>query len=226
DNTATADSGSTPPVKGSGRLTLLLIAGIPVIMVLASSWLWFFVANGQLDLVSALGTSNRGDLVSPPRQVMEAGWSGPSGEAFDPLEGGTPRWVMVIPQASADCDALCESRLYETRQIHQALGKELGRVRRVLITPADALNLSVEALSDDRPLPADFAAYLATEQRGLTRWQSSAESFSEMFPELGQQAESWYLMDPNGWVMMRYDDSIDYKDVISDLKFLIKNSNG
>jgi hypothetical protein len=33
-------------------------------------------------------------------------------------------------------------------------------------------------------------------------------------------------MDPAGWIMMRYDPSIGYKDVISDLKFLIKNSNG
>ena len=33
-------------------------------------------------------------------------------------------------------------------------------------------------------------------------------------------------MDPNGWVMMRYDSSVDYKDVIADLKFLLKNSNG
>ncbi len=226
DDTATPADTSTPAISGSGRLTLLLIAGIPVIMILASSWLWFFVVNGQLDIVGALGTSNRGALLSPPRQVAEAGWTDASGEAFNPVVGGTPRWIMVIPQASADCDQLCETRLYETRQIHQALGKELGRVRRVLVTPAESLRLSVTTLSDGRPLPEDFRAYLKTEQRGLTHWRSSAESFDGMFPELAEQPDSWYLMDPAGWMMMRYDPSIGYKDVISDLKFLIKNSNG
>ena len=35
---------------------------------------------------------------------------------------------------------------------------------------------------------------------------------------------SWYLVDPSGWVMMRYSTEVNYKDVIGDLKFLLKNS--
>ncbi len=210
---------------GNGRLTLALIAGIPVIMILASSWLWYFVVNGKLDIVGALGTSNSGMLVQPPRPAPEAGWTNGDGEAFTPnLE--TPLWVMVIPQAGASCDAVCESRLYEARQIHQSLGKELGRVGRLLVTPAEALELNVTALSDGRPVPENFAAYVATEQRGLTVWHSDAATFDAFFTELAAEPRSWYLMDPNGWIMMRYDPSVHYKDVISDLKFLIKNSNG
>ena len=34
------------------------------------------------------------------------------------------------------------------------------------------------------------------------------------------------LVDPAGWIMMMYDDSTDYRDVMSDLKFLLKNSGG
>jgi hypothetical protein len=96
----------------------------------------------------------------------------------------------------------------------------------VLVTPAPGLRLEVDSLSDGRPLPASFAAYLETEQRGMSRWRSSDAAFAAMFPELGEKPDSWYLMDPSGWVMMRYDASVSYKDVISDLKFLIKNSNG
>lgn len=221
---ATADPAA--PAPGNGRLTLAMIAGIPVIVILAASWMWYFVANGQLDLVGSLGTSNRGQLVQPPRQAMDAGWTTPAGEAFAP--GVPPRWTMVIPQTGESCAAACERRLYETRQIHMALGKAMGRVQRFLVSDVTdgALALDVDALSDQRPVPETFAAYLATEQRGMTLWQSTGSGFERMFAEYAENPDSWYLMDPAGWVMMRYDPSISYKDVIADLKFLIKNSNG
>ena len=40
----------------NNRLVLLMIAGIPLTMILAASWLWYFVVNGDLDLVGALCT--------------------------------------------------------------------------------------------------------------------------------------------------------------------------
>ena len=159
DQPVTDDAGA--PRVSSGRMTLLLIAGIPVIVILASTWLWFFVANGQLDLVGALGTSNSGYLLQPPRLATEAQLKDRQGETFDPRDGA-PRWVLVVPQALSSCDTLCEQRLYTTRQIHQSLGKELGRVRRVLITPSHDLELTVAALSDERPVPDSFFAIFSS----------------------------------------------------------------
>lgn len=211
---------------GSGRITLLLIAGIPVIVLLASSWLWYYVANGELDIVGALGTSNAGVLVQPPRQAAEYKLALTNGESFAPAT--PPLWTLVVPMRGSACDAACESRLYQVRQIHQSLGKELGRVQRFLVTdePGGKMLLTMPALSDGRPVPTSFSSYLETEQRGMTLWQTSSDSFGALFAELNEHPQSWYLMDPAGWVMMRYDTSISYKDVISDLKFLIKNSNG
>ena len=37
---------------------------------------------------------------------------------------------------------------------------------------------------------------------------------------------TWYLVDPAGWIMMSYNSEVSYKDVISDLKLLLKNSGG
>lgn len=207
-------------------MTLLLIAGIPVVVVLASTWMWFYVASGKLDLVSALGTSNSGELVQPPRLALEAEWQTADGEAL--VLPSPPKWTMVIPQASATCDAACEALLYSARQIHSSLGKELGRVQRMLVTTtaAENMQLSLDGLSDERPVPASFVAYMQTEQRGMGWVRTSSASFQTMFPELAEAPQSWYLMDPSGWVMMRYDPAVNYKDAISDLKFLIKNSNG
>ncbi|MFK7829806.1 MAG: hypothetical protein AB8B57_08520 [Congregibacter sp.] len=222
---ASADAAARKAAN-AGRMTLLLIAGIPVIVILASTWMWFYVASGKIDLIGALGTSNNGELVQPPRQAQTAGWTDLAGVPF--ALSTPPKWTLVIPQLGNVCDASCEQRLYATRQIHMSLGKELARVQRVLVTDKDiaGLTLAVDTLSDERPMPADFANYLNTEQRGLATIRSESTAFGRLFPELGDVPESWYLMDPNGFVMMRYDPAVDYKDVISDLKFLIKNSNG
>lgn len=53
------------------RMVLLLIAGIPLTVILVATWLWYFVVNGDLNLVGMLGTANRGTLVQPPRQLDE-----------------------------------------------------------------------------------------------------------------------------------------------------------
>ena len=223
---AAEPAGSDAANRGnSGRLVLLLIAGIPVTMILASTWLWYFVVNGELDIVGRLGTANAGELVQPPRQALEANWETADG-AFALAE--EPRWTLVIPLDASACDADCEAQLFEVRQIHQLLGKELGRVERALVTtaPPGELAFTAPALSDERPLPDSFDTYVATEQRGLQVVHTGPGNFTAMFPERAAEPTSWYLMDPNGWVMMRYDASISYKDVISDLKFLLKNSNG
>ena len=44
----------------NNRMVLLLIAGVPLIMILSATWLWYFVVRGDLDLVGTLGTANRG----------------------------------------------------------------------------------------------------------------------------------------------------------------------
>ncbi len=209
----------------NNRLVLLLIAGIPVTMILAATWLWFFVVRGDLDIVGALGTSNSGTLVQPPRQLAEAGLRRQAGTFdFTALE---PKWSFVIPQAGARCAAECEHLLYLTRQIHLAMGKEFGRIQRFYVSdvPVADTNLAVSALSDDHPLPPSFAAYLEQEHPLLLPLQASTPQMADLFAEHAVAPDTWYLVDPGGWIMMSYDDSVSYKDVIGDLKFLLKNSS-
>ncbi len=209
----------------SNRMVLLLIAGIPVIVILLATWLWYFVARGDLDLVAILGTANRGALVQPPRLLAEAPLREQSGAAFayGSLE---PRWAMLVPASAAACDKTCEHTLYVTRQIHVALGKEFNRVRRVLVSeaPVARVRLAVGELSDGRPAPPELAAYLQQEQRGLEALVLDGADFDRLFPEYLGDPGTWYLVDPAGWIMMAYNADIPYRDVMSDLKFLLKNS--
>ena len=209
----------------SNRMILLLIAGIPVTVILSATWLWYFVVRGDLDLVNVLGTANRGALVQPPRQIDEANLHEQNGMVFRNanLE---PRWTFIVPGAGGRCDAFCEKSLYLTRQIHVALGKEFNRVRRLYVadTATAETQLAVQELSDARPAPADFSTYLAGEHRGLVALAIQSAEMDLLFAEYRADPSTWYLMDPAGWIMMSYNSDISYKDVIADLKFLLKNS--
>lgn len=211
-----------------GRMVLLLIAGIPLTMILAATWLWYFVARGDLDLVGSLGTANQGALVQPPRQIDDHALFDQSGQQirYEDLE---PRWTMVVPGRGARCAEDCEHSLYLTRQIRTAMGKDYNRLRRFHVSEAgpERTRLAVQALSDGQPAPeSNLADFLAQEHGKLQALSLSAESYDALFGEHGVDETSWYLVDPAGWVMMSYNKDDSYKDVISDLKFLLKNSGG
>jgi hypothetical protein len=211
--------------RANNRMVLLLIAGIPVTMILGASWLWYFVVRGDLDLVGTLGTANRGELVQPPRQIDEADVREPNGLDFD-YRNLEPKWTMVIPGEAGRCDTVCENTLYLTKQIHTAMGEEYNRLRRIYVSstgPDDTL-LTVQQLSDKRPAPAAFASFLAREHRGLKPLVLDAGGMNALFAEYRNDPARWYLVDPSGWIMMSYNTDNSYKDVIADLKFLLKNS--
>lgn len=211
----------------SGRMMLLLIGGIPVTIMLAATWFWYFGIRGNYDIVDMLGTANRGQLVQPPLQIDDQVLRDQHGE---PLQYADlpPRWSMLVPSPGATCAASCEKTLYLTRQIHVAMGKEFNRIRRLYVSeqaPATT-SLGVAQLSDERPLPATFTGFLATEHRGVQPLQLEAGVFEGLFPRYATDPSTWYLVDPAGWIMMSYNNDVPYKDVIADLKFLLKNSGG
>ena len=210
----------------NNRMVLLLIAGIPVTMMLAATWLWWFVVRGDLDLVGMIGTANRGELVQPPRQLDEVDLLDQYGREFrySDLE---PRWALLVPAGGGVCDRHCEHSLYLTRQIHVAMGKEFNRIRRLYVgdEPVGDTALDVPSLSDQHPAPDTLAELLEREHRGLQPLSVTPGAYATLFAEHREDPTAWYLVDPAGWVMMSYDSEVGYKEVIADLKFLLKNSS-
>ena len=209
----------------NNRMVLLLIAGIPITVILIATWLWYYVVEGDLDLVGMLGTANSGTLVQPPRQL----------DGFDLTQGeGLPqqysdltrKWTFLVPGTAA-CNETCEEMLYTTRQIHIAMGKQFNRIQRVYLSDSPVANtaMSFDTRSDNHPAPASFEEYLAAEHRGMNAFTIAAQPHQELLAEHLTNPDTWYLVDPAGWIMMSYDAKVDYKGVISDLKFLLKNSS-
>jgi len=208
------------------RGILLLIAGIPAGIMVAATVLWWLVEAGYVDLRSQFGTANHGDLLNPPRSV--------SGIVFhhdgvaELLWKDLPvKWRLLVVQRGATCDTICEAQLYQTRQIHLALGKDFNRVGRVLLSdtpPADTLFAGDSMAAPSTARSNFFPEWLAREHQSLTPLTLPTSRLDELVPEASALPSQWYVVDPAGWIMMSVSDDLHYKDVISDLRFLLKHS--
>jgi len=211
--------------RSGGRAILLLIAGLPVTMILASTWLWYFVERGDIDIIGALGTANSGELLPDPINIQALEFEAADGTQTS-LSTIEPKWTLMLVNDGPTCDAACNELLYITRQIRIAIGRDYQRTRRLLMvdTPIDAIQSSGEPGSVyDVTEPQALRLQLEREHVDLKVWHRQDQL---VVPEAQLMPNSWYLVDPSGWVMMRYSTEVNYKDVIGDLKFLLKNSGG
>ena len=211
--------------RTGGRAILLLIAGLPVTMILASTWLWYFVERGDIDIIGALGTANSGELLPDPINIQALEFEAADGTQTS-LSTIEPKWTLMLVNDGPTCDAACNELLYVTRQIRIAIGRDYQRTRRLLMvdTPIDAIQSSGEPGSVyDVTEPQALRPQLELEHVDLKVWHRQDQL---VVPEAQLMPNSWYLVDPSGWVMMRYSTEVNYKDVIGDLKFLLKNSGG
>ena len=129
------------------------------------------------------------------------------------------------------CDADCNELLYLTRQIRIAIGRDYQRTQRLLVvdTPLETIQSTGEAVAgesgsnSESTLVGALLPQLEREHVDLKVWRRNGQA---VVPDGQLMPNSWYLVDPSGWVMMRYSTEVNYKDVIGDLKFLLKNSGG
>ena len=209
--------------QSGGRAILLLIAGLPVTMILASTWLWYFVERGDVDIIGALGTANSGELLAEPINIRALEFEATDGSTVG-LSSTEPKWTMLLVNDGVTCDTACNELLYITRQIRIAIGRDYQRTQRLLIvdTPIDLIqsNDDTEGPSDDT-MP--LMPQLERDHVDLNVWRREDQA---VLPEGQSEPSAWYLVDPSGWVMMRYTTDVNYKDVIGDIKFLLKNSGG
>lgn len=195
------------------RMMVLGIFMIPVAIILAATLLFKADEYGYLDVIAALGTSNHGALVAPVRQAGEITLHNEQGEQMDwPFNG---HWTLVLPVA-ADCGEACREKLWLTRQSMVSMGAKATNLRRLL-------------LIDGESLSSDFSDYLGAEHPDAVVAFTTPADLQALLGNLpsGQDplaGHLYYLADQRGFVMMVYSPDNTYKELISDLKFLLKQS--
>ena len=145
------------------------------------------------------GRTNFGQLLLPPNQLQQVQLLDENEMPWSQKEA-EKRWLVVY-LTSNNCDKSCQEATHLLRQINIALGKEAHRVTRLLVRQTGVLN-----------------AQLQQEYPALIQLTSSV---TEVF----KKGQGIYLVDPLGNIMMYYSKDFVGKELLKDLKKLLKNSN-
>jgi HPt (histidine-containing phosphotransfer) domain-containing protein len=189
------------------RLKLLAILLTPL-LVFALATLVFYTGIGI-----PKATTNHGELLYPPLHMDDVSWRDDSGAPWT-YSGAEPGWSLMVV-GRGDCGEACRERLFLTRQIRTALGKDAGRVSRYF------LNLD--------PVQAeDFSRYIAAEQPDLHVLHADTTRLGAWLGKPGgfEPADDHLilLVDPLGYLMMYYTTAHTGRDTIDDMRFLLKHS--
>lgn len=181
--------------QSHSRKTLLLVAAVSILPIVASYLLYFFWRPES--------TMNYGQLISPrPLPTIELKTL--DGKAFD-LSSLKGRWIL-LQLDEARCDSRCEQKLFFMRQVRKAQGEHQDRIERVWLV-----------LDDGMPAKALLDAIDGTH---VLR----AGAMVAALPGDTVQQAHIFLIDPLGQVMLRYPENPDPKRMIKDLQRLMKYS--
>ncbi len=195
------------PAPGSGRMKLIVIIMLSAAPVIIAAVMYF----GNVGVPSS--TTNKGHLIIPPvsedllgvhpLQQQEA--------TFQQLDGNH-KWLILVV-GDSPCEAACQQALYISRQVNIALGKNAERVSRLLVTTHQDSGL--QSLLPEHP--------------GLVIQDVSQEQVNRMIETVAEHdvlLESYdlLLMDPLGNIMMHYGWRQEGRDLLDDLKRLLKVS--
>lgn len=124
------------------------------------------------------------------------------------VQADDTRWQLLV-SAPAGCAADCQQLVYLARQLQIGLGRDASRAS--------------HALAAAQPLAADYQAKLEREYPQLQRYPLDLPQH-DTFTGGSQEAYLW-IVDPHGNLVLRYDARAKGKDVLNDLRHLLKLSN-
>jgi len=184
--------------KQTSRWTLI---GLLLVFVLPMILAWYLYQHPGL----LKGHTNHGQLLKPPLQFNQL-----SLEEFDSqsLKG---KWLILYLD-ELPCALNCQKNLYKMRQVRTALGKESGRVGRLLVlmgSPQALDSLLRERLDKD---------YVGMQIAFIS------QTVRQDFFQKGAAASGFYLIDPLGNIMLSYPKDVPPEHLFKDLQHLLRIS--
>jgi cytochrome oxidase Cu insertion factor (SCO1/SenC/PrrC family) len=147
-------------------------------------------------------TGNHGQIVSPPLPLPASGLKTPDGRPLATAEL-QDKWLLLL-NGKGRCEAVCAQRIDEMRRIQVSLNKDMGRLRRVVLT--------------DQPVDPAFTMAVQRQPDLVL-----AEAPVKWLPGSGVQAGySLHIIDPRGNLIMTDPADVAAKNVRGDLERLLK----
>jgi cytochrome oxidase Cu insertion factor (SCO1/SenC/PrrC family) len=182
--------------------TVFALGGLFLLPLALSFWLYYGLHWHPP------GSTNHGQLIEPLRPLPDVALPDMTGVSIHQIFTG--KWTLVYVGDGA-CDADCRATLFFMRQTRLSLNTEMTRVQRVFLSTANCC---------DR-------AFFEGEHPGLRIFDASqpaARPLLAQFPLTGA-AQTLYIVDPLGNLMMRYDARQPPKGLLEDLKKLLQLSH-
>jgi cytochrome oxidase Cu insertion factor (SCO1/SenC/PrrC family) len=202
-------SSDTGSMQRPNRRQIWLLIGL-FFAPLAAAFILYYGVEGW----RPAGSTNHGDLVTPPRTLAKIAVPTPGGRSVseDFLHG---KWTLIYV-GDGQCDTRCRDALYLIRQTRLSLNDDMSRVQRVFVATGHCC---------DEP-------WLSTEHAGLVTVLGDSPAGARLLQEFPQYdgtavatAGRIYVADPLGNLMMTYSPSAQPKGLLEDLKKLLKLSH-
>ena len=183
------------------RLILLGVALVFIIPILVSWYLVFFS-----DFKKGDGGTQKGELISPVIPLGEPEVFNLKSKAIESING---KWTLLF-FVENECNQLCEDKLYQLRQIRLALGKDRDKVDRLLVSKnKQQWSQYTNSFNGQKYIDPTSRDY-----NGLIK------KFNDY---AGLDLKATYLIDPYGFLMMKYPQDDNPMGTIKDIERLIKN---
>ena len=118
------------------------------------------------------------------------------------------RWQLLVTAPQA-CAADCQQLVYLARQLQIGLGRDASRAS--------------HGLASAQPVDGAYAAKLQSEYPQLQRYTLDLPTYTQGAE--GNGAAQLWIIDPHGNLVLRYGPGVIGKDVLNDLRLLLKLSN-
>lgn len=143
------------------------------------------------------GRSYHGELIGNGQSRADLG-----------VQAQEDRWQLLVT-APKECSVDCQQLVYLARQVQIGLGRDAGRAS--------------HALAAAQPLSSDYDAKLTREYPQLQRYPLNLTEFHKAAGD--QSVPQLWIIDPHGNLVLRYDPTVKGKDLLNDLRHLLKLSN-
>ncbi|MGR9115705.1 MAG: hypothetical protein ACU85E_08060 [Gammaproteobacteria bacterium] len=187
------------------RQLIMIIFGMSIIPFLIA---WYLKEHPEL--MSA--RTNNGELIIPPIVTERTDLSGFDNFSKENLNELNGRWVLVNVMPNAGCNDVCRDAMYKSKQLLLMMGKDLTRIRRVVLMFESVPQGQAEEWWRD-----DTRLLRAKPIQTLKDKLNAIEQIKMVEGML-------FIMDPFGNVMMYYESGFDPYKVKSDLKKLLNIS--
>jgi cytochrome oxidase Cu insertion factor (SCO1/SenC/PrrC family) len=198
-----------PPSKYRRAMPLALLVlacGLPVVAT------WVFYLNP--DLLSKK-RSNYGKLIEPPYPLHNIRLLTAKGKNFR-IEDAQGKWGLLW-LTSQSSSGECSSYLHRMHNIRSALRENSVRLQSFAILPTSSS--MDECIKKNTEFP-DIVLLTGSKNE----LHDLAMQFATAAGPSTSQTDGFYLVDPLGNLMMRYDTNADFKGILKDLERLLKYS--